>query len=234
MELKKRKKIVSLISFIVIVAIIIGLSIFLWPIMEDMVKDPQAFRAFIDEKGFAGMLIFVALIAAQIVFAVIPGEPFEIAAGYAFGAYAGLLLCMIGIAIGSLIVVFLTKKIGLPLVHSFFEPEQIEKLSKKASGKNFASFIFLAFFIPGTPKDILTYFAGLTDMKISTFLAIATIARIPSVISSTYAGAALGEKDYTKAIIAFVVVGVISLVGYLIYNGHSKKKAEKDGESRRF
>jgi uncharacterized membrane protein YdjX (TVP38/TMEM64 family) len=84
--------------------------------------------------------------------------------------------------------------------------------------------------IPGTPKDMLTYAVVLTDMSIPLYIALATAARFPSVISSTLAGGAMGDKNYTVAIITFAVTAVVSLTGVLIYN-HIQKKHETQQNS---
>ena len=83
---------------------------------------------------------------------------------------------------------------------------------------------FLIFFIPGTPKDALTYFIPLTDMKLSTFLFITTIARIPSIITSTIGGHAIGVENYIFSILVFVITGIISLVGLYVYKKISQMK----------
>ena len=89
--------------------------------------------------------------------------------------------------------------------------------------------IFILFFIPGTPKDLFTYFIGLTPMKLRTFLILSSIARIPSVISSTIGGEALGLQNYTFAIAVFILTAAISGIGLLIYRKitiHSAGKRE--------
>ena len=58
--------------------------------------DPEAFRLWIDSHGWAGRLIFVGISVLQIVVAIIPGEPIELFAGYAFGFWLGTLLCELG------------------------------------------------------------------------------------------------------------------------------------------
>ena len=77
--------------------------------------------------------------------------------------------------------------------------------------------VFILFLIPGSPKDILTYFVGLTPMKLSRFLVLSSIARIPSVISSTVGGAALGAQNYGFAIAVAVVTVAVSGAGILLY-----------------
>ena len=88
---------------------------------------------------------------------------------------------------------------------------------------------FLLFFIPGTPKDVLTYIVGLTPMRLSTWIFITTVARLPSVITSTVGGNALGTQEYLFAVIVFAATAVISGVGVLVYRKitqhHQKKEA---------
>ena len=56
------------------------------------VQEPERFRAWVDEQGILAPIAFLGMLVLQIVVAVIPGEPLEIAAGYAFGAVEGTLL----------------------------------------------------------------------------------------------------------------------------------------------
>ena len=88
------------------------------------------------------------------------------------------------------------------------------------------------FFIPGTPKDVLTYFVGMTKIRLSEFLGISLIARIPSVISSTICGQYLGKEDYRMAIIVYAITGVVSVAGYFLYNKLLKRHEKKKEQTR--
>ena len=81
-------------------------------------------------------------------------------------------------------------------------------------------------FIPGTPKDLLSYFAGLTDIKMGRWLLITTVARIPSVITSTVGGNAVGEQNYLFAILVFAGTLAVSALGLLIYQRISKHRKD--------
>ena len=72
--------------------------------------------------------------------------------------------------------------------------------------------IFLMFLIPGTPKDTLNYLCPLTSISPVRFLVLSTFARIPSVISSTFAGANFAEGNLLASVI---VLGITSAVGLL-------------------
>ncbi|MBQ1262787.1 MAG: TVP38/TMEM64 family protein, partial [Oscillospiraceae bacterium] len=176
--------------------------------------------------GVLGRLVFVGIVILQVVIALIPGEPFEIAAGYAFGSIEGTLLCLAAIAIGSLIIFALVRKFGVKLVELFFPLEKINSLKFLKNKQRFNTIYFIVMCLPGTPKDLLSYFAGLTDMKLSTWLLISTVARIPSVITSTIGGSALGSEQYLFAIIAFALTLALSGAGLIIYKKIQKVRSK--------
>ena len=70
---------------------LIGLALFLvatvlicWQVGLPMVRlasDPENFRQWLEERKLGGLLIYGAMVFFQVLFAVIPGEPLEIAGG---------------------------------------------------------------------------------------------------------------------------------------------------------
>lgn len=224
----RRKRIVSIASFLVLVAFFAVVSIYIGRPMVEFASEPEKFRLWVESYGFWGRLAMIGMLVLQVVVAVIPGEPLEIGAGYAFGAWEGLLLCLIGAAIGSAIIFVFVKLLGVKMVEAFISREKINSLKFINSSKRLNLLMFILFVIPGTPKDIFTYFAGLTPMKLTTFLAISTLARIPSVITSTIGGHALGTQQYLFAIVVFVITIAISLGGILLYRRISKQEKEKE------
>ena len=199
--------------------VVASLLLFLFagkPIIE-WVKDPVAFRAWVRERGLLGDVAFVGMMVLQVIVAIIPGEPLEIAAGYAFGIWRGTLLCVIGTAIGGCLVFAFVRTLGMRVVEIFFPREKIDELKFLKNEKKVDLLAFIVFLIPGTPKDLLTYAVGLTKMRFTTWLLITTVARIPSIITSTIGGNALGVQKYTFAIVVFAATLVISGIGILIY-----------------
>ena len=76
-------------------------------------------------------------------------------------------------------------------------------------------------------------------MKLHTFLMISTIARIPSVITSTIGGHALGTQQYVFAAVVFAITIIVSLIGILVYRrifqawekGKKAKKRESQNDT---
>ena len=221
---KKQQKIIAVTAMIVVVLLV---GILMWvvgrPLLQ-FVTEPEKFRAWVDENGIKGQLLYVGCVILQVLIAFVPGEPLELAGGYAFGTVEGSLLCLGASVAGSILVFGLVRRYGIRLVEVFYPTEKLRNLRFLRKSPKRDILYAIIFTIPGTPKDLLCYFAGLTDMKFSTFLLIASLGRIPSLITSTLSGGALGAESYVPAVIVLVVTLVISGVGLLIYRHICKKQ----------
>lgn len=224
----KHKKIVGVFAIVFFIIFMVAVFWLAGRPMIQFVEDPDQYRAWIDGKGLWGQISFVAMFFFQVVVAIIPGEPLEICAGYAFGAVEGTILSTIGIALGSAAVFMLVRTLGVKLVEVFFSVEKIRSMRFLRESRKRNTLAFIIMLIPGTPKDLISYFAGLTDMKLSEWLIITTVARIPSVVTSTLGGNALAEQNYLSAVIVFAVTAVISIIGIAIYNRISRRREEKN------
>ena len=214
-----------IISVAVLVALLLLGTFLIGPMLADAVKDPQKFRESLG-SGFESYLIFVGIQILQVVFAFIPGEAVEFAAGYVFGAFWGTVLCLIGVAIATALVFGLTRLLGRKFTEIMLDKKDHKKFKFLNDEKNLEWIFAILYFIIGTPKDVITYFAGITKIKFGVFMVISTLCRIPSILTSAIAGQALGEENYILSVIIFAVSAVIAVLGYLIYHRISKRKEE--------
>lgn len=224
---QRRRKWFGAVSLLIFAVVLLLLTLFFTRILAPYLTSTEELRTFLDSYGWKGYLILMGLQCLQVVIAFIPGEVVELGAGYAYGAIRGTLICLTGVAISSALIFILVKKVGVSLVELFIPREKIQQLRFINSEKKLKRVVFLLFFIPGTPKDIITYFVGLTDMKLSEFLTITLIARIPSVLSSALSGQMLGDEHFMTAGIVYAVTGTVSLLGYCIYNRIIQRKQNK-------
>lgn len=228
----KTRRIVSIVSIAAFVLLLVFLTVFVGKPLISTLKDPAAFRVWIDARGVWGKLAFIGMCVLQVIVAFIPGEPFELAAGYAFGALEGTLLVWFGLALGSTIVFLFVRKFGVKLVEAVFPREKIDALPLLNNEKALNATAFLLFFIPGTPKDLLTYAAGLTKIKVLPWVLLTSVARLPSIITSTVSGSALGTKRYVLAAVVFGLTALLSGAGFLIYRAAEKKRALREAGDR--
>ena len=227
---EKQKKMLSAAAIIIFILLFAALAWFVGRPMIRFARQPEQFRSWVDGHGAWGWAAYAAMVFLQVVVAIIPGEPLEIAGGYAFGAWWGTALCLIGAVLGSAAVFALVRRWGRPLAEVVFPKEKLDKLQFLHSSPKRTALLWLIFTAPGTPKDLLCYFAGLTDMKWRTWLLIATVGRLPSIVTSTVGGGALGDRNYTAAAIAFGVALAAAGVGYLVYRAVCRRNGQKDEE----
>lgn len=184
-----------------------------------LIADPLIAREWIGQFGLKGYLLFIFIMFLQIVIAVIPGEPLEIAAGLVFGPVVGTILCFIGILLGSIVTFMLTRIFGMKLLRMFFSERALQKLDiLHKNNDTMERVVFVAFVMPGTPKDLLAYAIGLTDLSLKSWIVITSLARFPSIVTSTFGGGALSNGQYGLAIAIFTIGTLVSFLLYFIYD----------------
>ena len=229
----KTKRIVAVVSCFVFLGVMAYFTYFLWTVLKAEIDSPQAFKELIDSYGWKGYLVAFGIQILQVFVALIPGEVVEIGLGYAFGWLGGTLICLGGVAAASSVVFLLTKRAGKKMVELFVSEDKIDNLRFLNSEKKLKRTVFLLFFIPGTPKDLITYFIGLTRISLSQFLSITMVARLPSVVSSVLVGHLAVEENYVASIVIFVATAIVSLGGLLVYNRFIKDKRLAHKEKRK-
>ena len=231
---KTQKRICSILIFIIFLVFSALVAYFIGKPLFKYADNPEQFKQWVSGYGIWSWFICIFMMVLQIIIAIIPGGALEIGAGYAFGIVAGSILCIIGSMIGCALVFQFVKKFGVKLIEVFFPIEKINSLRflKDERKRDFLAFII--FLVPGTPKDLLSYFMGLTNMSLKRWLTISTIARTPAIVVSVMGGDALGSKKYFMAIIVFIITTAISLAGMLFYKKlcehHEKKVKEKSND----
>ena len=222
----KGQKIAAIASVAVFFLVLALLAVFVGGPIIKTLGDPASFRTWVEARGVWGRVLFVGIMVMQVIIAFIPAEPLEIAAGYAFGAVWGTLLVWLGLVLGTMIVFLFVRKIGVKAVEVFFPREKIDSVKYLNNEKALNAAAFTLFLIPGTPKDLLTYVAGLTKIRLLPWVLLTSLARIPSVLTSTISGNALGLQKYGLAIGVFAATALVSGAGILLYRRHHKKRAQ--------
>ena len=224
MDYDRKRKLLAGVSIFVVLLLMVLLTLFVCHWLNSFSQED--FREHVRSFGVLAPLVMLALQILQVFIALIPGEIVESAAGYVLGPWLGTAVCYAGIAFASALIFVLTRRYGVKLVEVFVSREKIKQLRFLNTEQKRNTLIFLLFFIPGTPKDLLTYFVGLTDIRLRTFLLLSMVARIPSVITSTFGGHLLGQERYIGAVILYGITGTLSLLGMAGYNRYLKRKQQ--------
>ena len=200
-----------------ILLLVVGFSLYIGYKIAILIKQPDVFRNWIESFGIYAPLAYVLITMCQIMIPLIPGEPMELVAGYAFGGLKGTLLCFAAESLGSIAVLYLVRKFGRKIVELYFDKDKIDSLKFLNANEKRTILYAMIFIMPGTPKDLLCYYGGLTDIDMKTLILITTVGRIPSIITSTLAGSSLGDQNYIRAISITLITAALSLLGILLY-----------------
>ena len=233
MNKKYKIRIFKILLMVIVFSLFIGIIVYLFPVMKNLstVEGKMDFKEKVENSGMLGMLSLFGLQVAQIFLIIVPGEPIEILAGMCYGGLWGTVFIMVSAAIISITIYLLVKKFGRKFVYDFCDEKKVSKIENSKlfqNPKKIELIMLILFLIPGTPKDLLVYVAGLLPIKPVKFILISTFARFPSVITSTLAGDRLAVGDWKMSIILYVVILIAVAILVFIINKFDKDKITKD------
>lgn len=216
---KKSKIILALLKLGILIIILVGVPLYIYFFHKDLVEQLSSLenvQALFNANRNYSALIIVAAQCLQIILCFIPGQWIQIASGYFFSILISLFLALIGAFIGSVITYYLAKLLGHDAMHLFFGEEKIKDMIHKLNSKKAVIIIFLIFLIPGVPKDLCNYAAGLSEMNLKPFLIVSLIGRTPAMLGSIIIGRQLYLGGYGIAI-GVAVFAIIACILGIIY-----------------
>jgi len=216
-ELKKKlKRDVAILKLIILALIIIGLSAIVYIFAPEFVtifKDIDKAKEYLLQYKAASILIFMLLQIIQIVISVLPGQVLQFAAGYIYGFPFGILWSLIGIALGTIITFYLAKFLGKDAMHVIFGEEKITRFINVLNSKKAYTVIFVLFLIPGIPKDLISYAAGVSEINLKPFLILSLVGRSPALIATIAMSRLLYNGDYIWLGIFIFIIVVLFILG---------------------
>ena len=178
----------------------------------ETITDLEALEQWVRAQGAWGPGAIVLGEILQVLLAPVPGQVVGIVAGYLYGAFWGTLLCMIGLAVGTVIAIWVARRLGRPVLETVASKELVERVDGYARRRG-ALALFLIFLLPFLPDDVCCFIAGLTPLRIGELLILAIVGRAPGVIVSTLIGAQARNLTWPQ----MVVIGVASAVLFFLF-----------------
>ncbi|MEW6670013.1 MAG: TVP38/TMEM64 family protein [Thermodesulfobacteriota bacterium] len=194
---------------LLLVAIVAGLSFAFYESgLIHFFMEKKRLVHFLRSAGPWDEVLFVALQAAQVVVAPIPGEVTGLAGGYLYGPLLGIVWSTIGLTIGSYLAFVLSRSLGRPVVERFVPKSTMDRFDYLLHHRG-AFIVFLLFLIPGFPKDTLCWFLGLGHLTTAEFLLIGGTGRLFGTVLLTLGGNLIHHHQYKEFL---VLVGVALVV----------------------
>lgn len=202
--------IIEIAGIIVFIAALSAVLIIKYPDITKAFTSINAFVDFMDSHKDQGRGLYISIQALQVIISFIPGQIVQIAGGYMYGFWESSLYSLIGIAIGSGAAFYIARIVGNGPVKRFYGAEQVEKYTGLLSSSGAFAIMLFLYIIPGFPKDMLAFFAGLSNIKFRKFLPVSTLARFPAMSFSMLIGSQLGLHSYKASLILIIVCAALT------------------------
>jgi uncharacterized membrane protein YdjX (TVP38/TMEM64 family) len=189
----------------------------------------QNLEAFISSFGAWAPLIYVVVytVSAPIPFL---APALSAAGGLLFGTLWGTLL-VIGVATFSACIPFyMARMLGREWVEQQVQGKKIEKFYKQSEGSTGFLFIMLMRLIPVLPWEVQNYAAGLTQVKLPTYVAGTAVGILPGSFSLVFLGASATDPTSWQFFVAVGLKAITALIPLLgIYIRRNRTQKDDDG-----
>lgn len=182
---------------------------------EGIYSSPDKLSEFLQHLGPYSPAVFVLLQVLQVIAAPFPGELTGVAGGFVYGETFGFVLSTVGLSLGSWVAFELASILGRPFVERFVRTEVLQKFNFLTT-RTGTLICFVLFLFPGFPKDYLCYVLGLSRMRLSTFLLVSVVGRLPGTYLLTMQGATIRNEQY-HTFFFITVASLAVLIGAYLY-----------------
>lgn len=173
----------GLLAFAALSAILLGWG----PDMSEYFER-AAIEAWIDQAGIWGPLAVILLMIIAVVASPLPSAPVALAAGAAYGHYAGALYVAIGAELGAMLAFLIARHLGAAIVARILGDKTAHGLLGSQNALTLA--VFVSRLLPFVSFDAVSYLAGLSRIHLWRFL----LATLAGILPASFVLAHLGAE----------------------------------------
>ncbi len=173
--------------------------------------DRESLQVFIEQTGSLGLVLYFFIEIIYVTFTPLFNTFILIASGYLFGGHIGFVINFLATTVGLLLILFLVKKYGRPLLQKVVSQkfyERFDKITQKVG----PMMLLIVYVLPFTPDDEFTYIIAAGPIPFKRFILPVVLGTIAKSAYS-YIGD-MGAKGITIAAyfrIALLVIGVLAV-----------------------
>lgn len=202
--MKHFKKVKLCLILIILVTLIYFLN--KYNIFKNM--SPGQLKNYIESFGMLGPLVYIILFTI-VPLTLFPDSILAISGGMCFGLVFGSIYTMIGAACGGTFSFFLSRWIGSQFIKNKTESNTLKKVINE---KGFLIVLLLRL-IPLFPFDVISYGAGLSNIKYKDFILATLIGIIPGVLVFNNIGTQVSNIGSKNFYISIALLIILVLVG---------------------
>ncbi|SFG06727.1 Uncharacterized membrane protein YdjX, TVP38/TMEM64 family, SNARE-associated domain [Halobacillus alkaliphilus] len=205
----KWKSLIRALLFVIVFLVIA------WFIRQQFNVTADSIRSFILSFGIYGPLLFMGLYAIGPI-VVFPTSILSLAAAFAYGLWPGMLYIVIGATAAGITGYVMGRFFG-DSVLKFQESKWSEKIYYRMKERGFL-YVFVLRLIPIVGFDILSYLAGVTRVKLRSFIIATVFGMLPGTFAYSLVGTSLASGDRQLIFIALTVFALIFALTFLFRN----------------
>jgi uncharacterized membrane protein YdjX (TVP38/TMEM64 family) len=174
--------------------------------------------------GIAAPVLSILLMMFQSIAAPIPAFLISAANGIIFGIVWGSFISWLGAMLGAFLSFFLARYFGEKFVRKMIKKERLwDKVDSISSRQGF-KVVLVARLLPIVSFDFISYAAGLSSIKVASFLVSTGIGMLPGTVAYTALGSGMSKIEAQVKTIAIVAGIVIILFGVFSFFKKSQKR----------
>jgi uncharacterized membrane protein YdjX (TVP38/TMEM64 family) len=179
---------------------------------------------FIKAGGVAAPVVSILLMILQAIIAPLPAFLITAANGLLFGLFWGTIISLIGAMGGALFSFFIGRFFYTNYAKNLLSGTKANKYIERASGKYGFKIVLIARLVPIISFDLISYAAGLSNIKLGSFLLATLIGMFPATVIYTAFGSnvALSQKYSTMIVTYSIGLSILLIIGWII-QGLTKK-----------
>jgi uncharacterized membrane protein YdjX (TVP38/TMEM64 family) len=175
--------------------------------------------------GVAAPMMSIMLMTIQAVIAPLPAFLIAAANGLVFGVFWGTVISWVGALCGALVSFFISRLFIGSFSGKFLRHKKGYKYIDRMSSKYGFKVVLTARLLPFISFDFISYAAGLSTIKVHSFILATGIGMLPATIVYTVFGFEMEKlKEYSDRLFTFAIVAVLVLLLIWIVQGIVKHK----------
>lgn len=173
---------------------------------------PNDIQKYVTSFGKLAPLVYIIMFAL-VPLTLFPDSILAIGGGLIFGLTKGYTYTLIGALIGASLSFYISRKLGRNFVKKITK-EKLDYIEEMINTKGFFVILLLRL-IPLFPFDVISYGAGLTNIKYRDFIFATIVGTIPGILVFTNIGAQsvdIGSNSFYLSIMALILLILSSIV----------------------
>lgn len=174
------------------------------------ITDAGKLRLWITNLGYIGPVTIIALMAIAVIINPIPSAPIALASGAVFGHTWGTIYVVAGAAIGAAGAFWIARLLGQELLVRLFGKKIM--LGWLGSQNILMALVFVSRLIPFLSFDLVSYGAGLTQIKAWRFLLATLLGLVPASFLLAHFGGEMAATDLNEAMLLILLLGGVTII----------------------